>query len=276
MLARRFFAACIVSSVAIVALGAAAACGSSSSSADPGVSEGGGDGDLPDTMQLDVQVTNPNEAKQKGRVIDALSKFGVTNPVITVGSKSVTGNADGMYEIIVPKNKPYSMSVTAEDHWKLNEQEWILKTDFVDRMDTALLSTSIANVLATLLPPRDKAKGILVVHVAPLPPCASEAGSVISIAPAGSAKITYFSGGKPDKTVTSAVAGESFSAAITDVEPGINVVVKADSPTCELVAFPVDYQGVTYTGNQKAEAGNVLSYLRVFVGPPKIVDGGGD
>ena len=48
------------------------------------------------------------------------------------------------------------------------------------------------------------------------------------------------------------------------------------SPICEQVAFPVDYEGVTFTGVQKAETGDVVSYIRVFLGPKKIADSGAD
>ena len=48
------------------------------------------------------------------------------------------------------------------------------------------------------------------------------------------------------------------------------------SPTCEQVPFPVDYGGVTLTGGQMAETGDAVSYIRVFVGPKKIVDSGTD
>lgn len=278
MVVRQLFAAFGIASVGVIVMGVAAACGDDPApAADPNSSgEAGLEGGGGDTERPDVQVTNPNEAKQKGRVVDATSKFSVTAPVITIAGRTVTGGADGTYEIIVPKNVPYSMSVTAEEHWKLNEQEWIVKKDLFDRTDTSLLSSSIAGILASFLPPRDAKKGILVVRVNPLPPCDSETGSTISIEPAGTAKVTYFKSGKPDKTATSATKDESFSAAVSDVDPGVNVKVTIQSPTCEQLPFPIDYQDVTYTGNQKAEAGDVLSYIRVFIGPKKIQDSGAD
>ena len=96
------------------------------------------------------------------------------------------------------------------------------------------------------------------------------------IQPAGAAKGTYFAGGLPSKTATVASKDETFSAIFTDVEPGVPIKVVVTSPSCEQVAFPVDYGGVTLTGMQKAEPGDVVSYVRVFLGPTKIADSGAD
>lgn len=256
---------------------AAAACSDSDSSSPNAVTtEGGEASSEPPEAGLDVQVTNPNEAKQIGRVVDALGKSGLTGAVISIAGKTATTDESGKYAIIVPKNTPYSMSVTEDNYWKLNEQEWIVKKDLFDRTDTSILSDAIASILSGLLPAQDPTKGILVVRIYPMPPCDSEEGSKISIAPMGTAKVTYFVNGQPDKTATSTKKDQSFSAAVTDVEPGQNVTVTVDSPSCEQLPFPVDFQGVTYTGVQKTEAGHVLSYLRVFIGPKKITDAGTD
>jgi hypothetical protein len=217
-----------------------------------------------------------SEAKQKGRIIDAITKFGITGATVAVGAKSAVTAADGTYEIVVPRDTAYSMSVTESEHYKLDEQPWILKAATFDRGDTALLSTDIANLLASLLPPRDPAKGLLVVKIIPLPPCDSEQGSTLSIAPAGTAKVTYFAGGEPNKAATSATKGEVFSGGFSDVDIDVPLTVTVSSPTCEAIPFPVDYDGVTYTGSQRTEGGAALSYLRVFIGPKKAIDAGPD
>jgi hypothetical protein len=248
----------LLASLAVLSLAAAAACSSDDkTSSTPG--------------PADAAVPIPaSAAKQKGRIVDAIDKFGVTAATVTIAGKSVVTNADGTYEIEIPRNTPYSMTVTEGEHWKLNEQEWIFKKDVFDRTDTSLLSTAIGNILASFLPaPRDMTKGILVVRVNPLPPCESEEGSKIAIEPAGASKVTYFSNGRPNKDQPSTVKDQSFSAAFSDVDPGVAVKVIVDSPTCQQVPFPVDFQDVTYTGVQKAEAGQVLSYIRVFIGPKK-------
>ena len=257
----------LVSSAAIIVLGVGA-CSSSSGSSSGTVTP-------PNEAGTDAPVST-TEARQKGRIIGAIDKFGVTAATVSIAGKTAITKDDGTYEIIVPRNTPYIMSVTAGNYYKLNEQEWIVKTETFDRTDTSLLPTDIANLLASFLPPRDAAKGLLVVRVDPLPPCDSEQGSKLSIAPLGASKVTYFSAGRPNKNATSTTKDEAFSAAFSDVDINVPIKVTVDSPTCEQVPFPVDYQGVTYTGVQKTEPGEVLSYIRVFIGPKKIADAGTD
>jgi hypothetical protein len=261
--------------VAGLALAAAVACSSSSSDTAnpvaPGV-EGGSDAQQPEAA-VDAPFTGPT---QKGRIIDAVGKTGVVGAVVSIGGKSITTNDDGSYAISITKDVPTSMAVTEPDHFKLNEQEWIVKSDLFDRGDTSLLSTSTAGLLASFLPTRDPTKGLLAVRIYPLPPCVSEAGSTLAIEPAGAAKLTYFAGGLPSKTAKATSKDESFSGIFTDVEPGVPIKVIVTSPICEQVAFPVDYGGVTLTGVQKAEPGDVVSYIRVFLGPNKIADSGAD
>jgi len=238
----------------------AASCSSSSTSGTPDPDAGAtGDGG----------PVASNEAKQTGKVIGALDKLEIANATVTVAGKTAVTKADGTYEIVVPKNAPYSMSVTHDEHYKLNEQEWIVKTDTFVRGDTSLLSKDTANLLASFLPPRDPAKGLLVVRVQPIAPCDTEDGSTLAIEPKGTSKLTYFSGGRPNQSATAAKKGEAFAAAFSDVDTGVNVKVTVTSPLCEQLPYPVDFDGVTYTGNQKTEPGEVLSYVRVFIGPKK-------
>ncbi len=264
--------------VAAGALGAAVACSSNTTSAATTpvapADEGGGDGDGPSSeSSAEASFTGPT---QTGRIIDAVGKSGVAAAVVTIAGQSVTAGDDGTYAIGIPKNVPYSMTVTATDHFKLDEQEWIVKTDLFARGDTSLLSTATAMFLSGLLPAHDAAKGLLAVRIYPLAPCTSEQGATLSLAPAGTSKLTYFMSGLPDKSATSTTKDQSFSGVFSDVDPGVPLTVTVDSPDCEQVAFPVDYSGVTLTGLQKTEPGDVISYIRVFIGPKKIAEAGTD
>ena len=259
--------------IAVAAVGSAcavAACSDSSSSTptNTGGVDGGGTGE--------TGPVGSGEAKQTGKIVGALDKLGVEGATISIDGKTASSKADGTYEIVVPKDKPYTMSVSADGFFKLNEQEWILKKDQLDRGETSFLSKDIGSLLASFLPARDSVnKGLLVVRVLPVPPCDSEQGTTVTIAPAGASKATYFSGGRPNQQSTSTTKGEAFSVAFSDVDPGVNIVVTANSPLCEQLPWPQDQGDVTYTGNQKAEAGDVLSYIRVFIGPKKTVTDAG-
>jgi hypothetical protein len=260
--------------IAAVAVAAAVACSSSDDGAtavQPGVEAGGSDAQAEATTEAGFSAPT-----QTGRIIDAVGKDGVMGATVTISGKSVTTNDDGTYAIGITKDVPSSMSVTAPDHFKLNEQEWIVKTDLFARGDTSLLSNATANLLASLLPMREPAKGLLAVRIYTMPPCVSEAGSTLAIEPAGTAQVTYFAGGLPSKTATVTSKDESFSGVFTNVDPGVPIKVIVDSPICEQLAFPVEYGGVTLTGLQKAEPGDVVSYIRVFLGPKKVADSGAD
>ncbi|MBS2012373.1 MAG: hypothetical protein JST00_05780 [Deltaproteobacteria bacterium] len=254
-------------SISVIA-GLAASLGTAcSSSSTPGTTPD--DAGAADTGTTDVGQPAANEAKQTGRVIGALDRLEIPDVTVTIDGKSAKTKGDGTYEIIVPKNKPYTMSVSGEGFYKLNEQEWILKKDSLARGDTSLLSVDTANLLASFLPGRDKAKGLLVVKVQPIAPCDDEGGSTLTIEPAGDSKIVYFAGGRPNADAKSAEKGASFSAAVYNVETGVNIKVNVVSPKCQVVPYPIDQSEVTYTGNQKTEPGDVLSYVRAFIGPLK-------
>jgi hypothetical protein len=280
MRAREISAALLASSAAAFALIAAGACsskGDDGNGVDPtheaGPGEEGGVEDAGKPAVADGPIIGP---QQKGRIVDALGKNGLAGAVVTIAGKSVSTADDGTYAISIPKDVPYSMTVTGDEHYKLNEQEWIVKTDLFDRSDTSLLSNGTATFLTALLPAFDKAKGILAVRIYPMAPCDSEEGSTLSIEPAGTSKVTYFFGGQPNKTKTSTQKDQSFSGIFTDVDVAVPIKVIVNSPLCEQLPFPVDFQGVTYTGQQKTEAGEVISYIRVFIGPKKIADSGTD
>src|SRR4051794_16138927 len=104
---RQLFAGLFLSSVAISATGIAACSSSSDSSSGgnvPPTSEAGAD--------APIGPVGANEAKQHGRIVDAIDKFGVTGATIAIAGKTATTKEDGTYEIVVPRNTPYTMSVT--------------------------------------------------------------------------------------------------------------------------------------------------------------------
>lgn len=271
MRVRELSAAAFVSALAFAA---AVACSSSSDGTNPEAPPIEASGvDAQPEAATDAAMSGPT---QTGRIIDAVGKEGVKGAAVSIAGKSVTTNDDGTYAIGITKNVPSTMSVTAPDHYKLNEQEWIVKADLFARADTSLLSNSTAGLLATFLPTRDPAKGFLAVRIYPLAPCTSEAGATIAIEPAGAAQVTYFAGGIPSKTATVTSKGETFAGIFTNVDPKVPITVTVSSPSCEQLAFPIDYDGVTLTGVQKVETGDVVSFIRVFLGPQKIADSGAD
>ncbi len=264
---RPLFASAFVSSVAALAAGIAA-CSSNDDNAVKPTADAGAD--------TSIGPVGANESKQKGTIMDAIDMFPVVGATVAINGKTAVTGADGTYEIIAPRNTPYAMTVTEGQHYKLNEQEWIVKSETFDRGVTSLLSKDIANLLLSFLPPRDTAKGLLVVRVYPKAPCDSEQGSLLSIEPAGTSKVTYFANGKPSTAATSTTKDQAFSAVFSDVEVGVPIKVTVSSPLCEQIPFPIDDKDITYTGVQKTEAGEVLSYIRMYIGPKKTADASTD
>ncbi|MCW5831239.1 MAG: hypothetical protein KIS78_02130 [Labilithrix sp.] len=257
----------------VAAAAAAAACGDD----DGGTVAPGADGGGEAQADAPVVITDDTESKQSGKIIRAQTEDeGVEGATVTVAGKSATTNAAGDYELVVPRNTPYRMTVAGEGFYKLLEQEWILKKETLERGSTNLLPTATANLLAGLLPGRDPEKGLVVVKVTPLPPCTTEEGATLSIEPPGEAKLTYFAGSLPDSQQTSVKAGAAFSAAFYNVEVGVPLAIVVRSPQCAQAAFPVEVGDVTYTGALSAEAGEALAYFRVYIKDPPIADAGAD
>jgi len=224
-----------------------------------------------------VVPKNETETKQTGKIVKAREpEFGVPGATVAIAGKTATTNANGEYEIIVPRNTPYQMVVTAPDYFKLREQEWLVKAETFPRGDTTVLPNALANLLTGFLPGRDPAKGILVIRVNPRPPCTSEEGSKVSIEPKGASMFRYFSNGIPTDGRDTVKKDESLSVGFYNVEPGVPIKVTVDSPLCDQLAFPVEVDGITYTGVQQTEAGDVISYIRTYIGPAKTQDAGAD
>jgi hypothetical protein len=229
-----------------------------------------------------VVVTNDKESKQVGKVVRAQSEDErVPGVTVKVGSNTAVTGATGEYEVLVPRNTPYSPTFAAPDFYTLLEQELIVKNPVFQRGGSTLLPRETADFLAGLLPGRNKEKGFLVVKVNPLPPCDTEEGSTLTIDPPGEAKISYFSGALPASSQTSVKGGTTFSAAFYNIEPNVQVTVTVNSPKCKQVAFPIDIpvnddpaNVVTYTGKQTTQPGESLAYLRVYIKDP--LSGSGD
>jgi hypothetical protein len=259
----------VIAAMLVLPVAAVSACG------DDAVTPTTPDAGAP--VEAGTPIDPVNDARQTGRIVRARSEGQpLGGAIITVGERTAIANEDGTYEIGVPKGLPYTMKVTAEDHFAWIEQEWTLSADTLDRGDTQLIPNSLANLLAGFLPGRDTAKGMIGVRVLPLPPCESEEGSEVSIEPAGSSEVRYFASGLPRADATAAVKDESMSAIFYNVDVGVPVRVTVTSPRCEAVAYPVDHHDVTYTGNVQAEAGDSVSFVRVFLGPEKPQDAGTD
>jgi hypothetical protein len=239
-----------------VSLGALLACSSSSSEPSTANDGGGADGG---------GVGSSTETKQTGRAAVVQTATPIPGAVVSAGGAQATADADGNYAITVPRGKPITLKLSAPDHLQLIEQEYIVDTPSYARGDSLLIKTATARLLAAFLPGYDEAKGLLAVKVVPMTGCATEGGTTLTLDPPG-AELKYTKGGLPDSS-TSVTAGENNGALFYNVTPRLPVKVTATHPTCKQLPFPVEYQGVKYTGVQTTEPGESFSFVRVFLGP---------
>ncbi len=248
----------------------AIACSDDETEATPAPEDAG-----PDTAP--VVPANETESKQTGRIVKAREPdYFIEGATITIAGRTATSNAAGEYEIIVPRNTPYQMTVTAPEYWKLVEQEWMAKKETLVRGDTTMLPNGLAKLLTGVLPARKAEKGVLLIRVNPLPPCTTEDGSTVTIDPPGEALHRYFDkSGLPSDARDAVEGGQTLSVAFYNVEVGVPITVKVNSPLCEQLPFPIDIDGITYTGLQKTEPGDVISYIRTYIGPPKTASDAG-
>jgi hypothetical protein len=236
----------------------------------PVVLDSGATADSAPDLDVTVTVTSDAQSKQIGTIIQAqTTDQGVGDASVSIADGAVFTNANGQYQIIVPRNTPYQMIVAADGFYKLHEQEYFVTIDTLDRGVTNLLASSTADFLASLLPGRDNTKGLLLVKVNPRPPCVTEEGSTITIDPAGNSKLSYFSGPLPSSAQLSTKGGTDFSAVFYNVDVGVPIKVLVTSPSCKQVAFPVVVGDVTYTGEHATvEGGESLTYVRTYIQDP--------
>jgi len=247
-------------------------------------SDGGTDAST-DSEQSDGPA---NGVKQTGQVVN----YGSTNtPVVgasvTDGTSTVTTDSSGNYTLVVPKDTPYTMTVSNDGYLTLHEQEWKLSADS-DRGQTSAVPNLTENLLKGVLQPApDTDKAVLTVQVIATGSCASATGATISVPGlavdgGAGAYLEYFNGGSPNlpsSASTSVTDGALPSAIIYDLPVGTFSQITVTHPTCTQVAFPVadpKIATLTYTGNSELTAssvvvddagtmGNVASFMRVFL-----------
>lgn len=222
-------------------------------------------------------------ATQTGRLVTAQTTTPIPSAKVTIGEQTVTTDADGRYSIVVPRGKPVTMRVSAEDHFSFVDQEWIMDVAKLDRGETSVLSRQTATLLAGFLTGYDKSLGVLGVRIVPLPGCTSEEGATLTLEPPG-ASLRYSVGGIPSAQATSAAKGQTITAIFYNVAVNVPLKVKVAHPSCGAVDFPIEQFDVRYTGNQIAEPGDSLSFFRAYLGPSNdagssdasLTDAGGD
>jgi hypothetical protein len=158
----------------------------------------------------------------------------------------------------------FELSVAAPGYATLLQQSTSLSANYAAGKITLVPST-LARILTGYLTGYDDTLGTLSVDLVPTGACTSIQGATVSVSPAGSAKVSYFSAGTPSPDLTSAQAGQFPSAILYNVDPGVQLSVTVTVPGCTQVPFPFTQDGVDYTGGISTQAGQVTGFARVFL-----------
>jgi hypothetical protein len=205
---------------------------------------------------------------QSGSVIDFVTREPIAGATVTVTGHAVTTvttDASGAYAFSVRAGVPYIVSAVASGYVKNVYPERSLSADESDG-SMNLVSQVESKAVASLLSGYDASLGVVAVEVIATGGCASVDGATITVSPAGQSQVRYFVNGQPSATQASAVAGAVPSALFYDVQPGVPLRFGVTHPTCTLVPFPTDQNGVHYTGGGiDAVGGGATNYVGLYL-----------
>jgi hypothetical protein len=239
---------------------------------DEGAGSRGAGGAEPGDAGSEVEVT------QSGEIVAYKTTMGIAGVNVALGNRQGTTDPSGHYAIVVPKDTPYEMILTASGYFKVIAQEWAIHGDVV-RGSTNFVSDSqwasfVSGFESIGGVPRDPALGLVAVLVLALPSCPTTGGATVAITPtAPNTRILYVDdSGSPSTNTTTSAMPLSVHALIYNAPVGA-VSMSISSPTCPEAPWPVSTNVAppgsgpfTDTGKARVEAGNAVSYLRVYLG----------
>src|SRR5215472_14344936 len=84
-------------------------------------------------------------ANDTGQFVDLVSMAGVTGVTVSALGQSVAADGTGNFTLPVATGVPFTLSATAPNYWKFNQQEMNLSGDFPNG-PVPIVSSAIANV----------------------------------------------------------------------------------------------------------------------------------
>ncbi len=230
---------------------------------------GSSDGTGPAAPGVDASVDAGPTVHQTGTIVDFDSAIngagtGVAGATVTDGTHTATTGADGTYSLEVDMGVAFTMTVTAPKYVTLVEQPSTLTAD-ADRGSTQLLALADEPLLEDTLTGYDATLGVLSVAIMPTGSCASEAGTTLTVSPAGDSHVVYMAHHVPNSTYATAQEGAFPSAAIYNLPTGVPITVSITGGTCTPSTFPVLYNGISFDPAVSTEAGNVTAFSRIFL-----------
>lgn len=215
-------------------------------------------------------TTGGNTAKLTGQMVDYSTQTGEAGWEVSAAGVKATTNAKGVYELAIPKDTFFTLSVTDPKggHYNLVEQERKISGDW-DSGRLRFVGKPVGDVLLGVLK-ADKTKPVVSVALVALESCKAKAADFPQGAKmtAAGASVVYYKG-SPDPTLTEAQGGQDPAGVVFNSAPGAPLEVKVDYAKCTQKAFPVtvdDPTGVkiTYNGKLEPQGDTTLTVYRVF------------
>ncbi|MFI5297050.1 MAG: hypothetical protein ACHREM_03050 [Polyangiales bacterium] len=210
--------------------------------------------------------TAPATAIDRGTLVQYASLKPIVGATITEGGQTATTDAQGMWSFTVPVNTPVSTVATAAGYTTTLIGERTLSADFTAFVEVP--SVDLLHLAKDALTDYDATKGIVYVIVQATGACADVTGGTATLNGPAGAKLLYFSGGLPSKTVTAFVKPTKplYPVAVAyDVPPHVQIDLTVAHPTCTLVPFPAPFGGSLVTGNVDVVAGDATSVAYYFL-----------
>ncbi len=185
-----------------------------------------------------------------GTIVDYFTLNGIPNLTITGQGQSATTDDAGAFSFVVNGDQPLMPQVTGPSFCDLIFPEVIPAQADLDYGPSVMASSSTFSIETSGLS-ADLSKGLVQIVVRTDASCASAAGGTLTVVSPPGTSVAYFNTlGLPDNTVTSFqnVQVPRPVAVVFNVEPGAELVLRVDHPTCTQVPFPYERDGRTYTG----------------------------
>lgn len=229
-------------------------CSSSSSSTPTPTTDGGSGG---------------NTVKLTGQIVSFAGGTGSAGWNVAAAGVTAQTNSKGAYELAIPKDTAFNISVTDPGNGYLGlwDQEAKLSGDF-DRGKLRFVEKSTGDTLIQSLQ-ADPTKGVVTIELDAVEgsACASvtdfPAGAKITV-DQSNAKIVYQSGGLPAADKTEVQKAENPAAIAINATPDADLKVTVTYDKCKQKAFPVSVGNITYTGALKPKGNYTLSVYRIF------------
>lgn len=210
-------------------------------------------------MTVDAGADAPDDAAIQGydgmttahgTIIDYFTLDGIPNLTVSAQGQSAITDDAGVFSFLVNGDQPLMPHVTGPSFCELIFPEVVPAQADLDYGPSVMASTSTFSVETSGLG-ADLSKGLVQVVVRKDDSCASVTGGTLTVVSPPGTSVAYFNTfGLPDNTVTSFqdVQAPRPEAVVFDVEPGAELVLRVDHPTCTQVPFPYQREGRTYSG----------------------------